>query len=64
MQRIEVISNAMELRSFGKNKKRTWYMGRPFRAGDYIAMIICALLVVMAVLLSGINGGRYYNPFV
>ena len=64
MQRIEVISNAMELRSFGKNKKRTWYMGRPFRAGDYIAMIICAFLVVMAVLLSGINGGRYYNPFV
>ena len=64
MQRIEVISNAMELRSFGKNKKRTWYMGRPFRAGDYIAMIICAFLVVMAVLLSGINGGRYYNPFI
>ena len=64
MQRIEVISNAMELRSFGKNKKRTWYMGRPFRAGDYIAMILCAFLVVMAVLLSGINGGRYYNPFV
>ena len=63
MQRIEVISNAMELRCFGKNKKRTWYMGRPFRAWDYIAMILCALLVGLAVLLSGINGGRYYNPF-
>ncbi|HCM92540.1 MAG TPA: hypothetical protein DIS78_08260 [Lachnospiraceae bacterium] len=64
MLRIETISNAMELRSFGKNKKRTWYMGRPFRAWDYIAMILCGLLIVLAAWLSGINGGRYYNPFV
>lgn len=64
MQRIEVISNAMELRSFGKNKKRTWYMARPFSAWDYTAMAFCALLVLLALWLSGINGGRYYNPFV
>ena len=30
MDRIEAISNAMELRGFGKNKKRTWYMARRF----------------------------------
>lgn len=30
LQRIEVISNAMELRGFGKNKKRTWIVERPF----------------------------------
>ena len=30
MDRIEVISNAMELCGFGKNKKRTWYMARRF----------------------------------
>lgn len=64
MDRIEIISNAMELRSFGKNKKRTWYMARPFGAADYIAMVFCALLVVLAFVLTGINGGRYYNPFV
>ena len=29
MDRIEVISNAMELRGFGKNKRRSWYMARP-----------------------------------
>ena len=28
MDRIDVVSNAMELRGFGKNKKRTWYMGK------------------------------------
>lgn len=64
MDRIEVISNAMELRGFGKNKKRTWYMGRPFSRFDVISMILCALLVVLAILLNVVNGGRYFNPFV
>ena len=34
MERIETISNAMELRGFGKGKKRTWYAGRPFTPAD------------------------------
>ena len=64
MDRIETISNAMELRGFGKHKKRTWYMGRPFRAADYGAMVFCALLLVAALLLNVRNGGRFYNPFI
>ncbi len=64
MDRIEVISNAMELRGFGKNKKRTWYMGRPFRAADISAMTGCALLVCLSLYLNHVNGGRYYNPFI
>ena len=34
MDRIDVVSNAMELRGFGKHKKRTWYMGKPLAAAD------------------------------
>lgn len=64
MDRIEIISNAMELRGFGKHKKRTWYMARPFKMPDYLAMIFCALLIVLSIWLSSINGGRYYNPFI
>ncbi len=64
MDRIEIISNAMELRGFGKNRKRTWYMASPFKAADYIAMIGCALLIPLVLWLSVVNGGRYYNPFV
>lgn len=64
MNRIEIISNAMELRGFGKNRKRTWYMARPFRAADHIAMVSCALLVAIVLWLSVVNGGRYYNPFI
>ena len=64
MEKIEVVSNAMELRSFGKNKKRTWYMGRPFRAADIASMAFCALLVALALVLNHINGSRFYNPFI
>ena len=51
IDRIEVISNAMELRGFGKNKKRSWYMARPFRAVDWLAMAFCALLLAAALYL-------------
>ena len=63
MEKIEVVSNAMELRSFGKNKKRTWYMGRPFRTADILSMVFCVLLVVLAFVCNRVNGGRFYNPF-
>ena len=63
MDRIEVISNAMELRGFGKNKKRTWYMGRKFRTADFAAMAFTAALLLAALGLNYLNGGRFWNPF-
>jgi len=63
MDWIEVVSNAMELRGFGKGKKRTWYMGRPFRPADILAMVFCALLLAAAIALNVLNGGRFWNPF-
>lgn len=64
MEKIDIISNAMELRSFGKNKKRTWYMERRFTAGDIFCILVCAALIVIAIVLRDVNGGRFYNPFV
>ena len=64
MDRIEIISNAMELRCFGKNKKRTWYMARKFKPLDYICIIVCALLFAASIALTTINGSRFYNPFI
>ena len=64
MNNIDTVSNAMELRGFGKNKKRTWYMGRPFRVTDIISMVVCGALVVIAIVLNIANGGRFYNPFI
>lgn len=64
MERIDIISNAMELRSFGKKKKRTWYMERRFAFGDIACIIGCVILMVISLYLNHVNGGRFYNPFV
>ena len=64
MDRIELISNAMELRGSGKNKKRTWYMGRKFNTADIAAMVFCAILLIVSLCLNKLNGGRFYNPFI
>ena len=64
MDKIETISNAMELRSFGKYKERTWYRSRPFKKADILSMIGCAFLVIIAIVLNVVNGGRFFNPFI
>ena len=64
MDRIEVISNAMELRGFGKNKKRSWYMERRFTPADYSSIALSVLLLAAALVLNHINGGRFWNPFI
>lgn len=64
LERIETISSAMELRAFGKNKKRTWYNAREFKKGDYITIGISVLLLVLAIIAAKANNGRFYNPFI
>ena len=64
LERIDTISNAMELRGFGKEKQRSWYSGRPFTRLDIIAMIFCVLLMVLSLALTFFNGSRFFNPFV
>ncbi len=64
MERIETISNAMELRGFGKGKSRTWYSGRKFSKADILSMVGCVLLMLLSLLITYLNGGRYFNPFI
>ena len=64
LQRIEVISNAMELRGFGKNKKRTWIVERPFQKGDYLAILIAVVILFASIGCIILNGGRFFNPFM
>lgn len=64
MDRIELIANAMELRGFGKGKKRSWYSARPFRLPDYLCIAVCAALLILSLTLSLLRGSRFYNPFV
>ncbi len=65
LDRIELISNAMDLRGFGKHKKRTWYVARPLRKGDWGALCFGALILAGSLCLSFfVNGSRFWNPFV
>lgn len=47
--RVDTIANAMDLRGFGKNKKRTWYSENPPRRIDWIVRICFALLALYCV---------------
>ena len=65
LDRIELISNAMDLRGFGKHKKRTWYVAKKLQKSDFIAMLIGALVFVISISLTlFVNGSRFWNPFV
>jgi energy-coupling factor transport system permease protein len=64
MGRVDTISNAMELRGFGKYKKRTWYMGRKLKRNDYIVITVVVLFMVIALSITYADGNRFYNPFV
>ena len=63
LSRIETISNAMELRGFGKHKKRSWYMQRPFKKEDWLAMALAVGLLLVSVGLIVLQSSRFFNPF-
>ncbi|MCL2277365.1 MAG: energy-coupling factor transporter transmembrane protein EcfT [Treponema sp.] len=63
LERIDVISRAMELRGFGKHKKRTWYSEKPFKKSDYAVLIIGALIFAAGMIYTFYDGNRFYSPF-
>ena len=64
LSRIEAISNAMELRGFGKEKKRMWYVQRKFSSSDYIAIAFGAVILAASLIITFHDGNRFWNPFV
>ena len=64
MDRIDVVSNAMELRGFGKNKKRTWYSGKKLTSKDITVIVVVFVFAVVSMLITFADGSRFYNPFI
>lgn len=64
LDRITVISNAMELRNFGKKKKRTWYSARPFGKNDATVLTMALLLSAAVLIFTFYDGTRHFNPFM
>lgn len=63
LDRIETVSNTMDLRGFGRMKKRTWYSYKAFELRDWLAIGLSALLFAVMIGLFFVNEGRFYNPF-
>lgn len=63
ISRIDIISSAMELRGFGKGRKRTWYVQRPFRRNDWLTLALGASLLCLTLAMTFVNDGRFFNPF-
>jgi len=65
LDRIELISNAMDLRGFAKLKKRSWYTAKKMSTGDYTAIIVSLIIFLGTVSVSiFINQSRFWNPFI
>lgn len=65
LDRVEVVSNAMDLRGFGKFKKRTWYAFKPLSRHDFLSLVVCILILLGSLCMTFfVNHGRFWNPFL
>ena len=64
LERIDTISTAMELRRFGRYKKRTWYVHKSLTKQDYLVIVSATLLLGISLELIYLNHGRFYNPWI
>lgn len=64
LNRIETVSNAMELRGFGRNKKRTWYTLRKMQKNDWIVVVFVVAILIIDMVVTFWDGSRYFNPFI
>ena len=64
IDKIDVISNAMLLRGFGKRNRRTWYQAKKMKISDMVAILITGIFVIVSLILIKVNNGRFYNIFI
>jgi len=63
LDKTDTISNAMELRGFGKMKNRSWYNIRPFAGGDYLTFALMAAFLALYLYLRSTLEGMFWYPF-
>ncbi len=64
MDRIDTITNALELRGFGKNSRRTWYSAGKMQKLDWIIVFALSIFLCLSILITFADGSRFYNPFI
>lgn len=65
LDRIELIANAMDLRGYGKNKKRTWYTYKGLKKADWLSIVVSLLILLFSLYVRiFVNKSMFYNPFI
>ncbi len=64
LDRVEVISNAMSLRGYGKEKKRSWYSYRKLEISDYLIVILSVAVLALSLFMRFfVTKTMFYYPF-
>ncbi|MEZ8742753.1 energy-coupling factor transporter transmembrane component T family protein [Photobacterium swingsii] len=63
LDRADVISNAMTLRGFGRNKKRSWYSLKPLQTRDYAVLATVALVLAIGLMNRYQAESLFWYPF-
>ncbi|MGM9941819.1 MAG: energy-coupling factor transporter transmembrane component T family protein [Bulleidia sp.] len=65
LDRVELITNAMELRGYGKHKKRTWYSYRKLGKNDWLSIGFCLAIFLFTMFMRFfVTKSMFYNPFI
>ena len=60
LHRVEVVSNAMDLRGFGRLKTRSWYCREPLTIRDFMVALLAVILVAVGIYLRKIMPIRFW----
>ncbi len=63
LERIDTVSNAMDLRGFGKKDIRTWYYAKDAQKEDYITLFVGIIILIIAVYLKLNVFQSFWYPF-
>ncbi|QAT41887.1 energy-coupling factor transporter transmembrane component T family protein [Aminipila luticellarii] len=63
LSRIEAVSNAMDLRGFGKSKKRTWYHREPLSSLDFVFAALSVAALLAGILIKSSHYAGFWYPF-
>ena len=65
LDRVELITNAMELRGYGKHKKRTWFSYKPLGKNDWLSIGVCLAIFLFTMYMRFfVTNSLFYNPFI
>jgi energy-coupling factor transport system permease protein len=63
LNRIDKVTNAMDLRGFGKHNKRTWYNATEFNKKDYIVFVLSVAVFILFIWFKLQNDIKFWYPF-